>query len=126
VGVPDSCDRAPYPWKDEGGAPDEELLAEFKKLIALRNKNPVLRHGSIDKPLYIDDHVIVWLRDDGKNQALVAANNDSEGKVVHLPLPASFKNKKPRDIVSDSEVKIDRASGMVEIQLEARYGAVIQ
>lgn len=61
TGGADPQNRRTYPWADEGGSPDLELLEDYKDLIALRNDNEVLRHGSIDAPLYSDDHVIVLL-----------------------------------------------------------------
>ena len=45
-----------------GGKPDLELLAEFKRLIAMRKANPVLSRGSLSAPLHLDEHVIVLAR----------------------------------------------------------------
>lgn len=46
-GGDDPYNRMPYPWADQGGLPDEALLADFKRLTQLRHDLPVLRHGTL-------------------------------------------------------------------------------
>jgi hypothetical protein len=46
-----------------------------------------LRHGSFEAPLHLDEHVVVFLRRDGKDIALVAANNAAVEKRVSVTLP---------------------------------------
>lgn len=84
TGGEDPFNRQTYPWKDAGGRPDEAMYAWFQRLVALRNDNPVLRHGSIDAPIHLDENVIVWWRDDGRRRALVAVNNSADAKTVTL------------------------------------------
>ena len=84
VGVPggdDPFNRAAHPWADLGGQPDAALLTEFKALIQLRCDHPMLPRGSLDAPLYTDEHVIVWLRRHQSQLALEAVN-DAQGGVV--------------------------------------------
>jgi glycosidase len=87
TGGDDPYNRATYPWADLGGKPDLALRAEFKRLIAMRHQHAVLRRGSIDAPLFIDDQVIVWLRRLGGQAALVAVNNAGQARQLVLKLP---------------------------------------
>ena len=91
TGGDDPYNRAPYPWADRGGQPDTELLAEVKRLIKLRKDNPVLRRGSIDAPLLLDDHVIVLGRKLDKQVAISASNNSEAPQTVTLALPEPFQ-----------------------------------
>jgi glycosidase len=86
-GGDDPYNRAPYPWADEGGQPDEALLAEFKRLVKLRHELPVLRHGTLAAPLHADDAVVVLARQDGKAWALTATNNSLTPRTVSVVVP---------------------------------------
>jgi cyclomaltodextrinase / maltogenic alpha-amylase / neopullulanase len=88
-GGDDPYNRATYPWADLGGKPDLALLAQFKQLIAMRHAHPVLRRGSLQAPLYVDDHVVVLLRKLGTTWAVTASNNAVEPRRVTVPLPTS-------------------------------------
>lgn len=90
TGGDDPYNRAPYPWADQGGQPDTELLAEVKRLIKLRKDNPVLRRGSIEAPLLLDDHVIVLGRKLDKQVAISASNNSETAQTVTIALPEQF------------------------------------
>lgn len=88
-GGEDPDNRRPYPWADQGGQPDEALLGDFKRLIALRQQLPVLRHGQLLAPLLVDEHVIVLARRDGDTWAVIALNNSAQARRVQLTLPFS-------------------------------------
>jgi cyclomaltodextrinase / maltogenic alpha-amylase / neopullulanase len=87
TGGEDPYNRATYPWQDEGGAPDKALLAEFKKLTALRHEHAILRRGQLLAPLHVDEHVIVFAREHEGRWALVAINNDVVAHTVEVTLP---------------------------------------
>lgn len=87
-GGDDPFNRATYPWPDEGGQPDLALRAEFQRLIAMRHAHPVLRRGTLEAPLHLDDHVVAFQRSLGTTQALVLLNNDRKPRTLRLVLPA--------------------------------------
>lgn len=91
TGGDDPFNRVTYPWADRGGEPDLALHDEFRRLIHVRRDNPVLRHGSIDAPAYIDEHVIVLLRRDGRHWAIAALNNDAATHEVDMELPTELR-----------------------------------
>jgi len=92
TGADDPFNRVTYPWADRGGKPDLALRADFKRLIRMRTAQPVLRHGSIDAPAYIDEHAIVLIRRDGAHWAVAALNNDTTAHDVEVPLPEALRD----------------------------------
>ena len=92
TGGEDPYNRAPYPWADKGGKPDLDLLADFKSLIKMRKDHAVLRHGSIEAPMMLDEHVIVLLRRLGDLAAITATNNSDREKRLAFLLPPSVKS----------------------------------
>jgi glycosidase len=92
TGGEDPYDRVTYPWADQGGKPDNALLKDYKRLIAMRHAHPILRHGSIDAPAFIDEHAIVLIRRDGKQWAITATNNASDAREVTVEVPRELRN----------------------------------
>ncbi|MDD5335676.1 MAG: glycoside hydrolase family 13 protein [Rhodoferax sp.] len=123
TGGDDPYNRAPYPWADQGGRPDTHLLAEVKRLIKLRNANPVLRRGSLDAPLLIDDHVIVLGRQLGDKFAISASNNAETPSTVRLQLPANVKVDSFTDAVTGASVHASQ--GQLSITIPALFGTLL-
>ncbi len=123
TGGEDPYNRAPYPWSDQGGNPDSELLSEFKQLISLRNDNAILRRGSIDAPVYLDDHLIVLLREYQGHYALTAFNNSTQEQQVSLTLN-ELSNLALEDFVGENSVTVDN-TGNVTLTVPALYGTVL-
>ena len=123
TGGEDPFNRVTYPWPDRGGKPDLALLADYKTLIKLRKDHSVLRHGSLDAPVYIDDHVIVLVRRDGANVAITATNNDRVPRAVNVPLPKDLRDTRLTDALSGKH--IHPHDGVVEMTVPAMYGVVL-
>ncbi len=123
TGGDDPFDRGTYPWPDLGGKPDEALLAEYKKLTRLRHAESVLRRGSLDAPIYIDDRVIVLARRDGARWALVAMNNDAAPRTLKVRLPAAIATAHFRDALTGA--RLAAAAGTLELTVPAMYGSVL-
>jgi len=123
TGGEDPYNRVTYPWADLGGKPDLALRDEFKRLIHLRREHAVLRHGSIDAPLYIDEHVIVLLRNDGAEHAVVAINNDSSAHEVEIGVPAQLRDATLLDALGHSTL---HAQGTrLKFSIAARAGRAL-
>lgn len=123
IGGEDPYNRAPYPWADQGGKPDNALLAEFKKLIQLRKDHPVLRRGSIEAPLVLDEHVIVLIRQSEEGAAITATNNSPTAQTVSIQLPDTLSKKIFTDVFSKETVMA--ADGKISITVPAQYGTVL-
>ena len=81
---------------------NKELLQHYKKLIAIRKENKELVYGEY-KPLYLEDRVIIFERNDGKNSMIIAINNNDEDYVVNK----SFE-KKAVDLISGETISLDQ------------------
>jgi cyclomaltodextrinase / maltogenic alpha-amylase / neopullulanase len=90
TGGDDPYNRATYPWADLGGQPDTGMLAEFKRLIALRREHAVLRRGELQAPLHVDEHVMVLVRRLGDGWAITATNNDTVARSVQVKRPGGM------------------------------------
>jgi cyclomaltodextrinase / maltogenic alpha-amylase / neopullulanase len=123
TGGDDPYNRATYPWADLGGKPDTALLAEFKKLIYLRHQHAVLRRGSIDAPLFVDDHLVVLLRRLGDSWAITATNNANTPKTVTLTLPAGLPLGELKDALGEATVMVTPQG--LSFDVPALFGRVL-
>jgi glycosidase len=123
TGGDDPFNRATYPWEDKGGKPDLALLAYFKQLIKMRKQHAVLRHGTLDAPLYIDDNVIVLIRRLGETWAITATNNAAAGKSIIVKLPDEMKIKYLVNALNGTRVAV--ANGAVTVDVPAMFGTVL-
>ncbi|KQY80258.1 glycoside hydrolase family 13 protein [Pelomonas sp. Root1444] len=120
-GGDDPYNRAPYPWADQGGRPDEALLADFKRLTQLRHDLPVLRRGTLTAPVHVDDHVVVLARQHGKTWALTATNNSSVAKTVSIRLP--FAATTLKDVLGGEVIAV--TNGAIELTVPPLFGRVL-
>jgi glycosidase len=123
TGGEDPFNRAAYPWADKGGKPDLQMLADVKAMLKVRKDNPVLRHGSIDAPILIDEHVIVLARQLGKNWAITATNNAKVEGTVTFKLPHAARRLNFVDALTGKKIK---ASGnKLTLTIPALFGTVL-
>ena len=94
TGGDDPYNRAPFPWADQGGQPDEALHAQFRRMTAMRHAHPVLRRGTLLAPLTLDtpdEAVVVLARQLGDGPqatwAITAFNNAETPRTVRVQLP---------------------------------------
>ncbi|TAG05940.1 MAG: glycoside hydrolase family 13 protein [Betaproteobacteria bacterium] len=123
TGGDDPYNRATYPWADTGGKPDTALLAQFKQLIKLRNDHPVLRRGSIEAPIYIDDNVIVLVRKHNDTVAIVATNNATSAKQISVTLPNERRTF--TDALNSNAAKLSFIDGRITLDIPPLLGRVL-
>jgi cyclomaltodextrinase len=123
TGGNDPFNRASYPWADRGGAPDEALLADFKRLVAMRKAHEVLRRGSLSAPLHIDDHVLVLARQQGEALAITATNNGKEPASITVNLPAGVSATQFVDALTGATIAAK--SGRLTLEVPAMFGTVL-
>ena len=123
TGGQDPFNRATYPWADEGGKPDDALLADFKALIGLRNDQPVLRRGSIGAPLHVGRNVIVLDREYRGVWALTAYNNDTSAHEVTVDLPAAARGVAFKDAFTGR--RATPVDGRLSITVPPLFGSVL-
>ena len=122
-GGDDPANRATYPWADQGGKPDLEMGKLFKELIGMRAKHKVLRHGSIDAPLFIDQNVIVLARRDGATWAICAVNNSTTARTVRVRLPAGARGLRFANALNGTTAAAK--DGGVTLSVPALFGTVL-
>ena len=125
TGGADPMNRATYPWADLGGHPDNALLADVRRLTALRRELPVLRHGTLIAPLHVDEHVVVLARHDGTHWAITATNNDEAAHSVDVPLPADLPRAWVDALTQARSTAAGDASRMLRLSVPARFGLVL-
>ena len=123
TGGDDPYNRATYPWADLGGTPDTALLADFKALIKMRRDHAVLRHGAIDAPMLIDEHIIVLVRQLGNTWAITAMNNATTAKTVTVKLPASMAATHFVDALTG--VTVNATNGSMILTVPALFGTAL-
>jgi glycosidase len=123
TGGADPFNRATYPWSDEGGHPDNALLADFQKLISLRNHNAVLRRGSIDAPVHLDENVIVLNRTYKGVRAITAFNNSNTPQQVTVDTPRGDRDRVYHDAITGR--RIVAVDGKLTLTVPALYGSVL-
>ncbi len=85
-GGEDPYNRAPYPWADQGGRPDESLHADLRRLAALRQQHAVLRRGLPQAPLLATAQHLALPRRLGEAQVLTVLSNAAAASRVSVPL----------------------------------------
>jgi cyclomaltodextrinase / maltogenic alpha-amylase / neopullulanase len=115
TGGEDPYNRATYPWEDEGGTPDKALLAEFRKLTALRHAHPILRRGESFAPLFVSDSVVVMARRLNSQWALVAVNNARTAQRVTISLPAGGSVSALHDPLGGSAPQVTKGQLTIEV-----------
>jgi cyclomaltodextrinase / maltogenic alpha-amylase / neopullulanase len=127
TGGEDPFNRAAYPWVDLGGKPDTALLVDFKSLIKMRKDHVVLRHGSIDAPIHIDDNVIILLRQQGNTWAITATNNAMTAKTVTVTLPPALAGKTFVNALTNERISVSATPNgeSITLQVPALFGSVL-
>jgi glycosidase len=99
------------------------MLATFKQLTGLRNQYAVLRRGTIDAPLYLDDHTIVLLRQLGNSVAITATNNSTSEQTVTVHLPPGLRVECFTNALGGPSLVT--SNGKITLTLPPLYGAVL-
>lgn len=116
-GYADPFNRGPYPW----GREDQDLLAHYRMLAALRQQYPVLASGGYEAQAF-GGHVYGCRRWDGESQVQVLVNRGIfEHETVRLPMaaPCALELTQARWLEPDGD-------GLLTVQLPPLTGVVIQ
>lgn len=137
-GGPDPDCRRPMIW--EPGHQDQELLAYYRRVIALRKKHPALRADGVWTCLAQNESgVYAYLRGElsmngappSNDVVLVVLNNSPETQQVEVPLQATGRGGQAcwadgtmvKDELAEQVHTVEQAR--VKLQLDAYHGAVI-
>jgi glycosidase len=125
TGADDPYNRGTYPWADRGGHPDTALLADFRRLTALRRDLPMLRHGRLLAPLHVDEHVVVLARQDAGAWAVTATNNGDIERTLTIALPGGAPATGWTDALARKAVRADAVGRTLTLVVPPRFGTVL-
>ena len=108
TGGDDPYNRVTYPWADRGGEPDLAMLEQVRGLTRMRQEHAVLRRGSLEAPLYLDEHLIVLLRRLGDQIAIVVTNNSESEQKLFLELPEDLSEVGLRDVLAGQDFDVEK------------------
>ncbi|MBB2484112.1 hypothetical protein H5407_02620 [Mitsuaria sp. WAJ17] len=121
-GGEDPYNRAPYPWADQGGQPDESLHADLRRLLALRQRHAVLRQGLPQAPLLATKQHLALPRRLGEAQVLTVLSNAPAASRISVPLSHEMPTRW-RDALS-GEV-FQAVQGRLTLTLPALGGRIL-
>ncbi len=122
TGGDDPDNRRTFPWADQGGRPDPAMLADIRRLIALRREHPVLAMGDLGPPLHADETTVVATRSQKDAVALIAINNAETERTLEVSVPPEFRGRVFVDAVTGQMVRADTA---ISLTLPPLFGAVL-
>ena len=122
-GDPD-CRRT-YPWADEGGSPDLDLLAHYRQVIGIRGTHPALRGGEMETLLVEDAaHLYSFVRWNADEKVVVLLNNGPAGQTATVPLAEHLANGAVlTDTLTGQTYTV--ADGEVVVPLPGHWGAIL-
>ncbi|MGE4072022.1 MAG: alpha-amylase family glycosyl hydrolase [Lysobacterales bacterium] len=123
TGGDDPYNRVTYPWADLGGEPDLAMLAQVQTLTRMRREHAVLSRGSLEAPLYLDEHLIVLLRRLGDQVAIVVTNNSESAQALNLPVPPELADIGLHDVVGGQHFEV--LGGHLQLSVPALSGMVL-
>jgi cyclomaltodextrinase / maltogenic alpha-amylase / neopullulanase len=122
TGGHDPDNRRAFPW-DRPDAWDTDLLHEFQKMIALRNRHPALRRGSFSF-LYARGDVAAFLRQLGDESVVVVFNVGRQASRVDIAVgPHLAEGLTLEDVWEKSSLKVEGET-LRQVELAPRSGRV--
>jgi glycosidase len=126
TGDDDPDDRRTYPWADQGGRPDESLLAHYRALAAARRELPVLTSGDL-RVLLADDSAgtVAYGRKTSSQAAIVAVNRGDSARTLDIPVAGYL----PDGVVLESKLgggsSATVTGGMLHVPVGAMSGVLL-
>jgi glycosidase/fibronectin type 3 domain-containing protein len=131
TGDTDPDNRRTYPWADLGGAPDQDLMAYYKRLSGLRFTLPVLAQGDLRVLLTDDTSGVVALGRRSDDQAAIVAVNRGPAEATVSIATAGFV---PEGTVFDTafagtsggaNTSVTASGGAIQLTLAPESGLVL-
>lgn len=99
--------RLVFPFKNtpvDWSLNNEDVTAEYKKVIAFRNKSKAIRRGTLNS--YSSGDVCVFTKEIGSEKVLVISN--LRDKSVTYNIPTTFVNSKWKDVFTGSKILLNK------------------
>ncbi len=123
--------RSDMPWGDQKILPgtgmprDENLRADYRRLIAIRKAHPALSRG-IHTNLYTEGDTLVFSQQDAesKDLVIVAINRGNTESSIHIPFPQEWQGQSVKD--SWNERPAERQGDNLELTIPPRGAAILE
>jgi cyclomaltodextrinase / maltogenic alpha-amylase / neopullulanase len=115
--------RAAFPWHDERQW-DLDLLAFFRRAIALRQRHPVLRTGAL-QPLYARGGVYAFARILDRQWAVVILNTQTTAMTINIELTDSSREGQVFVGVWNSGRYVVSRQALQRVTVPARDGLIL-
>jgi glycosidase/fibronectin type 3 domain-containing protein len=126
TGDDDPDDRRPYPWTDEGGSPDNGLLAHYRDLAALRKSVPALVDGDFRILLANDgDDTVAYGRKTGSQAAIVALNRSGAPRTLAIPVAGYVPDGTVLQVRHGTGAGATVAGGQLQVAVGPMSGVVL-
>ena len=105
TGASDPDNRRMMRFDDQLNEYEKQTLNDVSKLIHIRKEHSALRYGDF-LTLQADENIYAYLRSDMNERILTIVNKNSDTVRVDLNLPAVYKIKSAKDLVSGKEFEV--------------------
>jgi hypothetical protein len=126
AGANDPDSRRAYPWADQGGTPELDLHAYFRRLIGLRRAHGPLRGAGL-QVLLADDakRLLAYARSDGAETAIVVLNNALAGEIATVPVTGHLSNGTVVSDVLNAGATFTVTNGTLTVPVAGLEGAIL-
>ncbi|MGZ8694127.1 MAG: pullulanase X25 domain-containing protein, partial [Gaiellaceae bacterium] len=126
TGGDDPDNRRTYPWADEGGHPDDALLAHYKALSGLRRTIPALATGDF-RMLLADDGAgtIALGRKTTSQVAIAAVNRSDQPRALDIPVAGYVPDGVSLSYRYGGSGSASVAGGLLHLSLAPMSGALL-
>jgi glycosidase len=107
--------RSKIDWSQ--GATNQNVTAEYKKIVAFRNKSKAIRRGELNS--YSSDDVCVFTKETGSEKVFVLSNLRDKEIIYHIPVVLA--NSTWKDVFNGSKITLTN-----EIKIEPYQYLVLQ
>lgn len=117
TGAGDPDNRRDMRFDDQLSAPEKSVLADFRKLTALRRAHAALRYGS-RRALLREDDALAFVRAYLDDRVVVVLNRATSPKTFSLKVAPEIASANVRDLLSGEKIAVN--DGAISVSVPAR------
>jgi glycosidase len=122
-GFGDPYNRAPYPWADQGGSPDAQMIEYYSRLASIRHSLPALRSGSL-VTLSTTANVYAFARVAAPDKPVIVILNKGAQTDVDIPVRGLYPNG-TRLVDQRGTLGVDVAGGRIRVPVFPHSGLIL-
>jgi glycosidase len=114
TGSSDPDNRRMMRFDDELNENEKQTFEDVSKLIHIRKENSALRYGDF-LTLQADENIYAYLRSDMNERILTVINKNPNQHKLEFTLPAIYKVRKAKDLVSGKEFEVKNDKLLISV-----------